>query len=514
MGTSNLDEDYTGARDEWFRQRNFGIVLEALDEEELHFWWGLRGFLRQQLQQVLEDNFAEPCSRGAIRRPSARQEGAVLSDRRAKENSCSCTTCSFGSGGRCKREESGQLCPSRGEPDSHVAEIHERRNNETIEDTHATMRSRREGRDRLEADAFTEGKGSQSPLRQIGQDLLLRSGKYGSKNEAAGFPEEAQRAQHECLLEAKETWVLGSGDREQGSREAAESEPAFLVEGGDVTGARKVCCLSERSENSLQLSFSLDWSRPSPSLLGHDASLVFLLIREILRARASADSHRGGGVSSLQHRNPQTICPFKPLRESKFDDRHSLSVTGDVRTKEDGDTAERDVRSQGEMSVLTSCVCAVSSSPCENNEIAETGTLCEIRERLKACFDPVARESGSRRTKEANGLEDGKEEHTGEDPLPVHVGMLVMLHHIESLSPSWIADWIIFYWLSLFERVFSFLSSFRVSVHRMATEAIAGPLKTFFAASTSTPEPTSSLSVGTPPPPDIEKDVKQLYTQL
>lgn len=78
--------------------------------------------------------------------------------------------------------------------------------------------------------------------------------------------------------------------------------------------------------------------------------------------------------------------------------------------------------------------------------------LSEAKERLKACFDPVARDSVSRRRpKEVDGTGDeGRDGYTADPSSPIHVCMLVMLHHIRSLSPAWIADWILFVSLFLY----------------------------------------------------------------
>lgn len=220
--------------------------------------WGLRGFLCQQLQWILDDNSPQSCTPGARPRSSALEEEAFPFDRRGKAEVCSSSACGFDAPVRCKREEREQPGRWIEESGDHVAEVHERNENDTDKDAAATMRSRSGGRDSLKAKASTGEERPQSSPFQTGQGGLLspsRGGESEASNEAVCSHGVSQRLAGEGVQEPAEPCVSWSSvDRDAAiCTEPAEFEATFLVEGGDVTGARKVSCLSERGKTSLQV---------------------------------------------------------------------------------------------------------------------------------------------------------------------------------------------------------------------------------------------------------------------
>ncbi|EPR58980.1 hypothetical protein TGGT1_253410 [Toxoplasma gondii GT1] len=433
-------------RDAWLKKKGLSLVPLGLDEEEREFWWGLRRFLRLQLERVVEESCRErsfsscssSCSGDAsspsaasssaspVRRtekrrrsPDSETKGACV-ESRGKMAKTAPAAVSSGDARRCGENVKRQAAAGENGHTGNPGCEEEERAREGKE-TEATRDGAPDGAGESGTNAFDDKDCDEA--EQIGE-----RGDRGAEQRRERYRGEKEEQRDSGRED----------DGETGPKSLVESGPpssAYQIEGSDLTGERRVSCFTQRGTSALELSFCLAFSRRAPPVYGHPATGVLLLLQSALRTRCSSDC----SLTSRQKRNGE---------------------------REDHGSAkgEQEKRSGNEV-----------------HNVLET---------LKRVFNPVAHEAPTKREtvgcpgrtggeKDRKGERDGSE---GEEHLTLH--MLVLDHQIRTLSAEWIADWIVLYWLSLFQAVFSYLSVRGVYVQKLAKRALGQPLRAFFAATT------------------------------
>ncbi|PFH32732.1 hypothetical protein BESB_013440 [Besnoitia besnoiti] len=393
--------------DAWLTQKGLSHVARGLDSEELHFWWSLRSFLREQLELTVG---------GRPRSLASAVDAPSLQDSSSSRPASSLA-----------RAEKRRRFTCRGEnPTSRDAK-------KVKFGAAAAEEAADSASDAAAGSSVAEASLSplvSTPLRAASacrcrEDSGAREG--GEKNPGAEGREPPPGRE-------------GHGEGRGGDNSAAKSSAsgAYLVEGADLSGERRVSCLTTNDASALQLSFSLACSPAAPPLYGHPAASVFLLLREALRTRVSSD--------------------------------FSLSVgRRRARRQEGGGGA------------------AAGDPPASAGRASEAQ---RARKTMKTLFNPVAHEGAERKGSSAGAHAKEGDDEAGES---LSLSMLILAHHVRALSPQWIADWIVAFWLSLFQAVFAFLAARQVSVHQAAARAIADPLREFFSM-----DLTSALSSSPP----------------
>ncbi|CBZ50310.1 conserved hypothetical protein [Neospora caninum Liverpool] len=457
METVEAEQASRAVRDAWLKARGLSLVQHGLDEEEREFWWGLRHFLHLQLQRVLDEASHEaaapsspsstssrfPSSSPIVVSASSRaQRGGKR--RRSTDSPKRETDCSEAS--KRAKPEFAPVSRATRQPDESVAgwdsgdagDSRARANPLDSEEEGRKNESDggRGARDEAAVEAPEKGNEARLVQRNGDQDgaeqAAERRDRDGDEPRGKEWETGSERDHGQDAGQEEASWTNEAGPKRFFEAAASPASSAYLVEGSDVTGERRISCFTQRAGSALELNFCLSFSAGSPPVYGHPATGVLLLLRSALRTRCSSD----GSLSSRQQRN--------------------CGIVGNAREN-----------------------CQVAADSREPRSLLDT---------LKRMFSPVAHEDPARRrTREGQDPRNGERDRNDETDESVSLSMLVLDHHVRLLSAQWIADWIVLYWLSLFQAVFSYLAVRGVYAQRLARRALARPLCAFFSATADSP---------------------------